>query len=478
MGGGTRNNAFGDASVVSGGQDNTAWGFAGVSAGLQNAAVGYGSSVGGGEQNYALGSLSSVGGGFGNTAMADFVTIGGGSGHSSIGHASVIGGGIGNAAGGTETVVAGGVNNAALASLVTIGGGEGNTGNGDYSTIAGGQSNRAQAYWSTVSGGNSNVASNSGATVAGGTANSAHHTYAAISGGSLNQISGSFGAIAGGTMNTVAGTMGFIGGGGQNYVGGEGSAALGSDAYVTHDSAVVLSFDDSGACNSMGDNTAHICAPNGLFVNGVEFSGGASGGSGGNDSARVTAIEEVLASLRANFTQHARIIEDAADAEFWSLLPTNVSALVAQAAASEARINIAETQLTASLETLLRLQHEIGDVNSTAQQARNDGVRVESLLSDLSTVVENMSFNLSMQSSGIAELRLNSSQSVARVQNSLDVLQHNVSEMQSQLSSLLRSSMFDTATTVPPGVVSDACVAAVEQMDMTLYPFDCEVRCL
>ena len=52
---------------------------------------------------------------------------------------------------------------------------------------------------------------------------------------------------------------------------GERSLAIGESADATHDNSMVLSFDDSGSCDSEADGSVSICT-NTFYINGVAFS--------------------------------------------------------------------------------------------------------------------------------------------------------------------------------------------------------------
>ena len=238
---GDPNDFSGACAVVSGGAGNNATGtLATVSGGSFNAAAGEFSAVGGGAENTARGSISFVGGGSSNTVT---------------GTHAVISGGYANFAAGENSAIGGGWFNSAPGFSCSIGGGLSNTVSGNVSTVAGGMGNRASDIASTISGGSMNSAANSHATVAGGYQNTA---------------AGKFSVVAGGTSNAALGMWSFVAGGRNNQVLGADSLVLGSNGFVSHDSAAVFSYNSSSsACSSSGDNTVTICASGGLYLNGA-----------------------------------------------------------------------------------------------------------------------------------------------------------------------------------------------------------------
>ena len=135
--------------------------------------------------------------------------------------------------------------------------------------VGGGSGNTA-AGGGVVLGGINGGAANAGA-VAGGYNNTAVGIVSFVGGGSENEAYGDASFIGGGLANTASGECALIPGGYSNAVSGDNSVAMGKNAAVAHNHALVISLKPAATCNSKGDNTINICAPNGVFVNGVEL---------------------------------------------------------------------------------------------------------------------------------------------------------------------------------------------------------------
>jgi hypothetical protein len=118
--------------------------------------------------------------------------------------------------------------------------------------------NKATGNWSQVSGGAYNEASEVYTAIGGGFGNEAEAPGATVDGGQNNTASGFSSTVAGGDFNTASGVSSFV-------VGYHGSAL--------DDDSAVFAFTGSAAtgCRSQGAGTVSICAPNGLFVNGVNI---------------------------------------------------------------------------------------------------------------------------------------------------------------------------------------------------------------
>ena len=341
IGGGESNSAEGQHATIGGGEDNLATGdWAALPGGKDNTAGGQYAHVGGGQTNTADGDWAAIGGGKTNRADGDYASIGGGKDHSASADYATVAGGEDNDCKATHCFVGGGKDNRNTATYATISGGRAQTAKATFASIGGGFSNTVQAtgFESTISGGRLNVIAGeqsvigggvsnvltAGATIAGifageantakgrgaiivggqdneagpdatfafvggGSANRALSNYTVIGGGTGNTVDGAFYAtIAGGRQNRVDAPYAFVGGGAWNSVHSPWSAALGKGANVSslHESALVLAFDKSGSCASMGEETVSVCAPNGMYLNGrlLNFTSGVASGTveGGN----------------------------------------------------------------------------------------------------------------------------------------------------------------------------------------------------
>ena len=344
IGGGSSNKAIGQRSVIAGGRENVARGYAAFVGGGGANTLGYGANVArrdwavvtGGWSNSAIGMYSFVGGGSRLTALGNWSSIGGGSLNKALGKMSTVTGGALNTASGSCSV-SGGYTNAAHGGYSSVGGGHSSTAVGNYATIAGGLRNTALGSQSAVGGGTENYASETWATIGGGWQNTAGYLgrvggggrnfaamrasvgggiynsasgyYAAVSGGRNNDASGSRSSVLGGIYNTAtglcasiagggatydydieayvdgntaSGAWSFVGGGTGNTVSGLHSASLGSYAIASDDQSGVLAFSGE-TCESAGENTVHICAPGGLYVNNIRI-GNASQVAGSTSS--------------------------------------------------------------------------------------------------------------------------------------------------------------------------------------------------
>ena len=234
IGGGRRNRASGDRSVVTGGYGNVASGYgATISGGQLNKASGAWSIVSGGASSLAKGEYATVGGGQLNRAEGPGSVVAGGSrnealtGYYDTGY-SVVSGGAGNRAEGDYSTVAGGGQNTAFR-LAVVGGGRDNHAAETGSTIAGGAGN-VTGYWSTVSGGLTNDASGIG--------------FNTIGGGNYNRTSaqgrsGWFSTIAGGFFNDSVGYCSTVPGGRANVAVGDFSFAAGAFTRADHHGSFV-----------------------------------------------------------------------------------------------------------------------------------------------------------------------------------------------------------------------------------------------
>lgn len=170
---------------------------------------------------------------------------------------------------GTGAFVAGGSCNTASGDYTTVGGGDSNVAINDHSTIVGGQQGIAVGLHHGIAGGQSNAARGSYSFSGGGNLNFALAPHSTVGGGLQNYNIGQYAVIGGGDSNTARGEGSFIAGGADNSVSGDYSGALGSNGVVTHDESLVISVDSS--CNSDADNAVSVCAPSGLFINGVDI---------------------------------------------------------------------------------------------------------------------------------------------------------------------------------------------------------------
>ncbi len=206
IGGGKKNQVFGNFALVTGGRRNTAHcPFSAIVGGLKNEAGGKFAFIGGGRRNIIGGS------------------------NCLCGKASVINGGMLNTINGLYSVIGGGLNNQVLncSKFGTIGGGHGNTTTGDNSTIGGGQDNTAHGVASTVGGGENSHADFDYSTVAGGRCIDIQSNYGTVGGGYENYIYGEYGTVGGGHGNYAYGIQSTVGGGFSNFANGDSSVVSG-----------------------------------------------------------------------------------------------------------------------------------------------------------------------------------------------------------------------------------------------------------
>lgn len=233
---------------------------------------------------------------------ANFASVGGGECNVAVGFGAHVGGGSSNSADGSEVVTVPSL----LSGAASVGGGSANTAEGGGAVL----------------GGANGLASNLGA-VAGGYNNTASGIASFVGGGFANEASGDLAFVGGGEANTASGQCASIAGGSSNAVSGDSSAAIGLNAAVVHDHALVINLKPAAPCNSKGDNTVNICAPNGVFVNGVELTGdrrqlreAAAENFGDSDSDRVAALAQSMQVLSERAASHAKSAAAAAAGAF------------------------------------------------------------------------------------------------------------------------------------------------------------------
>ena len=124
------------------------------------------------------------------------------------------------------------------------------------------------------------------------------HSWSNVGGGLYNQAKGSHSSVGGGKLNIAAGEFSFSGGGVCNAANGNFAVTIGSGAKAVSDSSIVINANPSTrtvsnyadctesdyTCTDNGVETGGICAPNGLFLNGVEVQAAGAKGEDGKDS--------------------------------------------------------------------------------------------------------------------------------------------------------------------------------------------------
>ena len=277
VGGGSRNEAGSNYAVVAGGWDNLAGGYSGVVAGGRGDTVvgSYGGILSGycnraGDEAVDTGAV--VVGGWANAATGKYSFIGGGRSNTVSNDYATVGGGY------RDTVIAayGGVlsgygNRAGgviFDTAAVVAGGWNNSATAKYSTVGGGRNNSASGYlgYATVSGGLDNTASSTSATVSGGYNNTASDYAATVSGGEGNIASSYLATIGGGYGNVASDVYSTVGGGRNNTAsndyatvsGGRGDTARARAAFATNYSTYVSADHD----NSAAFTTSHTTAAN------------------------------------------------------------------------------------------------------------------------------------------------------------------------------------------------------------------------
>ena len=124
------------------------------------------------------------------------------------------------------------------------------------------------------------------------------HRDSIVGGGRKNKAEGAMSDVGGGELNIAAGEFSYSGGGVCNAANGNFAVTIGSGAKADSASSIVLNAKPStrtvsnGAdctasdytCTDNGAETVSICAPNGLFLNGVEVQAAGAKGEDGKDS--------------------------------------------------------------------------------------------------------------------------------------------------------------------------------------------------
>lgn len=169
VGGGSYNDAAGEAAVIAGG--------------ILNVTSANGASIVGGQGNTAKGTYSFVGSGFMNAALGDYSVISGGHLCESKGEKSFVGGGFYNYAKGDMSVAAGGSYNVAEGEKSCVTGGEQNLADGQYAFIGGGLYNKTGANNATICGGVSGLAEGQYSFIGGGLENQATADFSTVTGG-------------------------------------------------------------------------------------------------------------------------------------------------------------------------------------------------------------------------------------------------------------------------------------------------------
>ena len=164
--------------------------------------------------------------------------------------------------------------------------------------------------------------------------------------------SGDAAAVSGGGSNTAQGDCAFVTGGVGNLVSGDDSVAIGLNAAVVHDHALVMNLKPLSACNSKGDNTINICAPNGVFVNGVELTTSRrllrdSTSESASDTAVLARSVEQLAGEAADHAQ-AAAGSRAAAADAMHLSQRRLDALADDAASFASQLEAVAAKLSAA----------------------------------------------------------------------------------------------------------------------------------
>ncbi|MFN9303052.1 MAG: hypothetical protein ACK6DA_09810, partial [Candidatus Kapaibacterium sp.] len=281
IGGGHRNQMFGDTSFIGGGSRNVVnltslYGF--IGGGMLNSILNNDSStIGGGALNRILAEsdASTIGGGMNNTIQTTSLVgfIGGGRGNTITDvDSATIGGGAMNliTTDADASTIGGGMNNTIqTTSLVGfIGGGRGNTiTNSDSATIGGGAMNliTAESDASTIGGGmlNTVTTSSRASTIGGGRANKADSAnYAGIASGHSNtiQTNADYNFIGGGNSNTVTNTdSATIGGGAMNLITTDADAStIGGGNNNTINSTSRSSTIGGGHTNTIGNGSFSV----------------------------------------------------------------------------------------------------------------------------------------------------------------------------------------------------------------------------
>jgi len=146
-----------------------------------------------------------------------------------------------------------------------------NLATGDYSSVVGGISNQALADLAGVLAGFDNIASNMSAVVAGGFENLASGYSSGVFSGGYNVALGESAVVVGGQFNQAAGFFSSVGNGQNNSALGDNSFVVGQSGLAKHHNSVVFAVDSVNSCESHGENTLTICAPNGVMMNGRDL---------------------------------------------------------------------------------------------------------------------------------------------------------------------------------------------------------------
>lgn len=196
-----------------------------------------------------------------------------------------------------NSFVGAGTDNQALSNAAVMGG-TSNKANGGDSFVGGGTGNSAQSPSSAVVGGTGNTATESNAAVVTGTTNAAGGRNAAVVAGNSNQANGASSVILGGESNIASGENSVIGAGFNNTASGHNSAILGGRSNIASAESgtvvgtqgvawqkgqVVISavreqvarqgsqYDAAWCYGEGGEDTVTTCAPNGVWLNGVNL---------------------------------------------------------------------------------------------------------------------------------------------------------------------------------------------------------------
>jgi hypothetical protein len=201
------------------GVDTANYFYATIGGGLRNKAASNYTVVAGGANNTVAGGASFIGSGWNNHAGAARVAIAGGHSDTSYSYYGFIGAGYSNMAGNDD-----------LDTAATIGGGYDNSVNGKYGFIGGGRSNSISGFYGSVGGGQNNNINNNYGTIGGGIDNTTINNRAVIAGGSGNTATGDYTAVLGGLTNHASAAYSTVGGGRENFAGGGYSTIFGGYA--------------------------------------------------------------------------------------------------------------------------------------------------------------------------------------------------------------------------------------------------------